>query len=59
MKRRRLPCAACGAGCTIPDEGMLVEGLVLHAWCATKVAIAIIRALRRELGLFKRPKVKS
>jgi hypothetical protein len=56
---RRQPCAACGAGCTIDDEGMIAEGVVMHYWCASKTAIAIIRALRQQLGMFKRVKVRA
>lgn len=49
------PCINCGIA-VHPDEQLVADGLVLHRWCASQVAIDIIRALRRELGLFRKPR---
>jgi hypothetical protein len=52
------PCIACGVPAQ-PDDRIVTDGLTLHRWCASALAIEIIRALRRELGLFRRPKVRA
>lgn len=49
------PCINCGAH-VHREEQLIADGLVLHRWCASQLAIDIIRALRRELGLFRRGK---
>lgn len=51
-------CIACGVSIH-PDDLIVADGMKFHRWCASVTAIAIIRALRRELKLFRRPKVAA